>query len=172
MRPIIALDLAHSTGWASGAPDADPRFGTLQLPKTGDEIGRFLALFEDWLLDLITVESPALVVFEAPLLTRGNTTPTVARKLMGLANATEVACYRRDVRCEQANLATVKKAFAGHGRAEKHEMVAAARARGWDVRNDNEADACGLWFCAVKHHAPAIFRRRFTSDLFNAGAPA
>lgn len=171
-RPILALDLATTTGWACGAPEADPRFGTLRLPSTGDEIGRFLAIFEDWLLDFLTVETPALVVFEAPILTRGNTSPVVARKLMGLANATETVCYRRETRCEQANLMTVKKAFAGHGRAEKHEMVAAARARGWEVRNDNEADATAVWFCAVKHHAPTIFRRRFTNDLFNAGAPA
>jgi crossover junction endodeoxyribonuclease RuvC len=160
-RPILTLDLATHLGWACGSPADEPRFGSHRLPSTGDEIGRFLVAFEDWLCDMITVESPVIVVFEAPILTRGNTSPIVARKLMGLANATETICYRRETMCRQANLSTIKKGFAGHGRAEKADMIAAARRWGWDVKNDNEADALGVWFETVKHHAPDVFKRRF-----------
>lgn len=169
-RSVIAFDLATATGWACGAPDAEPRFGTKMLPKTGDEIGRFLVAFEDWLNDMITVEDPALVVFEAPILRRGGGNPIVARKLMGLANCVETICYRRDVSCRQAHLATVKKSFTGSGRAEKAEMIAAARRWGWDVRNDNEADALGLWTLAVRFRDPETYKRRFGMGPLQAAA--
>lgn len=169
-RLILALDLATATGWACGAPGDNPRFGTKRMPQTGDEIGRFLVHFEDWLNDFLTVESPRLVVFEAPILRRGPSNPVVARKLMGLANCTETICYRRDIICRQAHLATVKKSFAGSGRADKAEMILAARRWGWDVENDNEADALGLWVEAVKHVAPQVHRRRFGMGALQAAA--
>jgi crossover junction endodeoxyribonuclease RuvC len=169
---IIALDLATATGWAVGMPEAEPRFGTFTLPSTGDDIGRFLVKFEDWLNDMITVEGPGLVVFEAPILRRGGGNPVVARKLMGLANCVETICYRRDVRCRQAHLATVKKSFAGSGRAEKSDMIAMARRWGWAVRNDNEADALGLWQLAVRMAAPEVHKRRFGMGPLQASAGA
>lgn len=169
---ILSLDLATSTGWACGKPDDEPRFGTFKLPSTGEDIGRFLVKFEDWLNDMITVEAPGLVVFEAPILRRGGGNPVVARKLMGLANSVETICYRRDVRCRQAHLATVKKSFTGSGRAEKADMIAMARRWGWGVRNDNEADALGLWVLAVRNAAPEIHKRRFGMGPLQAAAGA
>ena len=75
---ILALDLATKSGWACGSPDGEPRYGTKVLPSTGEDIGRFAAAYNEWLLDMITLESPALIVFEAPILA-GQTTLTTAR---------------------------------------------------------------------------------------------
>lgn len=153
MRSILALDLATQLGFAVGMPGSEPRYGTKVLPSTGEDIGRFGHAYDEWLSDMITLENPGLVVFEAPILA-GQTTITTARKLGGLAWHTEFVCHRREVRCAEHHLQSVKKFFAGNGRASKEDMIAAARRQGWDPKTDDAADALGLWSCAVHQVAP------------------
>ncbi len=144
---ILALDLATRTGFAVGEASGEPRFGTKVIGRPGESIGKFANLFDEWLSDMITLEAPELIVFEAPILP-ARTTPDTARKLMGLAFLTELICYRRDVRCREANIMTVKKFFTGRGRASKAEMIEAAASHGWICKDDNEADALGVWALA------------------------
>jgi len=155
---ILALDLATRLGWAGGSPDGEPSYGTKVLPATGEDIGRFAQAYNEWLLDMITLESPALIVFEAPILA-GKTTPATARKLMGLAWHTEFCCRLRDIRCAEHHLQSVKKFFAGHGNADKAAMIAAAQRQGWSPRDDNAADALGLWAATVHERAPRYAER-------------
>ncbi|SFM91344.1 hypothetical protein [Methylobacterium pseudosasicola] len=154
---ILALDLATRLGWACGSPDGEPTYGSKLLPSTGPEIGRFGDAYDEWLLDMITLENPALVVFEAPFVS-GTGNANTARKLMGLCWQTELACYRRQIRCMEHGNTSVKKLFAGSGRAEKHEMIAAAQRHGWNPKDDHAADALGLWACAVHEKAPKYSR--------------
>jgi Holliday junction resolvasome RuvABC endonuclease subunit len=167
MKKIAFLDLATNIGWASGPPDGDPLFGTKTLPSTGNDIGRFARAFDEWLNDFITVEQPALLAFEAPILTSGKTHFATARKLTGLAWHTEFVCGRREVHYFEANLSSMKKDFAGHGRADKDDMIAVARRYGWNVRTEHEADACGGWAFTVKQKAPA-FAARFAAGPMGA----
>lgn len=154
MRSLAFLDLATNIGFAVGPPSGDPRFGTKTLPSTGNDIGRFARAFHEWLNDFITVEQPALVAFEAPILHAGKTSIATARKLTGLAWHTEFVCGERQVAYFEANLATIKKRFAGNGRAEKEDMIAVAKRYGWDVKTEHEADACGGWAFTVECKAP------------------
>lgn len=167
---ILALDLATKTGWCVGEHDAEPNFGTYALPKTDDDIGRFLVAFEDWLVGMMALEDPELVVFEAPIFLGGrNSNIMTARKLMGLANQTEVVCYRRGVTCREGHLQKVKKFFAGHGRAEKADMIAAARRFGFAVTDDNQADSVGLW-CFTVHSRFLDQRHRWSLGQMGARA--
>lgn len=150
---ILALDLATKVGFAVGAPDAEPVYGTKVLPSTGEDIGRFARACDEWLLDMLTLESPKLVVFEAPIIA-GTTAAATARKLMGLAWHTEYVCHLRQVQVWEHHLQSVKKFFAGSGRADKRDMIAAAERQGWHPKDDNAADALGLWACAVHAKAP------------------
>lgn len=169
MMKIGALDLSTHTGWAFGWSDGEPSFGTLDLPKTGDDIGRFIASYDEWLRAMLAVECPDVVVFEAPLLTRGKTTIATARKLIGLATHTELVCWQLRTRCSESNIGSIKLFFAGSGRAEKDDMKAVARRYGWNVKDDNQADALGLWASAVHHYAPA-HATRFRMGLMGARA--
>lgn len=155
---ILALDLATKVGWACGRPGEEPGYGTKVLPSTGEDIGRFAEAFNEWLLDMITLEDPGLVVFEAPILA-GTTQAATARKLMGLAWHTEFVCRLRDVRCAEHHLQSVKKFFAGNGRADKAAMIAAAQRQGWSPKDDNASDALGLWACAVHQKCPQHAQR-------------
>lgn len=142
---VLALDLATATGYAWGEHNAVPRYGLLKLPS-GSAVGKFVSTFADWFDGFVGVEKPEWCVFEAPLMMHGPTANLDAtRKLMGLAAQVEVVCYRRDVPCREANVSTVKKFWAGDGRAKKPEMVGAARARGFDVSDHNVADALAVW---------------------------
>ncbi|GLK86661.1 hypothetical protein [Ancylobacter defluvii] len=150
---VLALDLSTNTGWAAGDPAGTPRFGTHTLPSTGDDVGRYLAKHREWLTAFIQVERPQFVVYEAPILP-AQTTKATAIKLMSLAGLTELICRDLEVRCFEAHLQSIKKFLAGSGRATKPDMIAAARRYGFDVRNDNEADAIGIWGHAVMHRFP------------------
>ena len=155
MRSLAFLDLATNVGVAVGQPSSDPRFWTHTLPSTGDDIGRFARAYDEWLHDFITVEQPALVAFEAPILSAGKTSISTARKLTGLAWHTEFVCGARQVAYFEANLMTIKKRVAGSGKAQKDDMIAVARRYGWQVRTEHEADACAGWAFTVECKAPA-----------------
>lgn len=166
MRSILALDLSTATGWAAGRPDGSPRFGTQRFPG-GEDLGRSLQAFEDWLVGMIAVEQPAVVVFEAPILNGGKTSLATARLLYCLAGLTELVCRKAQVQCREANLMTVKKFWAGSGRADKPAMIAAAKRYGFDVRNPDEADAVAVWAHAVHTLAPK-HAARFSLGLMGA----
>ena len=169
---LLALDLSTHTGWAVGEHVDQPRFGTFHLPKTGDDIGTFVAAFDDWLCSMIAVEGLDELVFEAPLMIGGanaKTNITTVRKLMALASHTEFVCHRQGVMCREANLATVKKFFAGSGRAQKPDMIRSAQRYGFAVKDDNQADALGAW-CLRVHNKYADQRHRWAPGQLGAAA--
>jgi Holliday junction resolvasome RuvABC endonuclease subunit len=47
---------------------------------------------------------------------------------------------------------TIKKHATGKGNAGKHDVIAAMRAMGHPVADDNEADALALLHWAIVHH--------------------
>ena len=161
---VLALDLSTHTGWAIGRLGGNAlEFGTMHLPKTGDDLGRFLFEFEVWLRDLIQDRHPDKVFFEAPIMSQRTMT---ARKLMSLAGVTEKVCFELRVPYEEAVLSSVKLFFAGHGKAEKKHMIdAARRMHGWPVEDDNQADACGIWLYGCACINPEL--RRLAAPKLN-----
>lgn len=174
---ILALDLATSTGWCSGAGDQTPAFGAVKMPDTGEEVGPFLDFWERWLTKKIDAvleeagldprerpESPVYLIFEAPLLPKAKldrqghlvqapTSVATTRKLQGLAGVTEMVGFRRGLEVREVFLQTVKKELAGKGRADKADMMRAAKRCGLEVRTTDEADAFGVWLVGVRHYA-------------------
>jgi len=122
-----------------------------------------------------------LVIFEAPVLpppqveqVRGKwkakqqTNIYTTRKLQGLAALAELLPYQLKelgwpIECREVPLQTVKKELGGSGRAEKADMIFAARRAGIDIsagpEGEDEADAFGVWLVGLKHHAPQHFPR-------------
>lgn len=146
---MLALDLAGLLGWAANPFDSVPRFGSHQLPKTGDDVGRYIAAFDDWLQAMLDFEDPSGVIYEAPSIFM-KTTPVTIEKLVGLATHTQLVCHRRGIRRWSANPSQVKKHFTGRGNAKKPDMVSTARRCGFKVRDDNEADAIAVWWWSVE----------------------
>jgi len=170
---LVALDLATNVGACWGAPDRLPTLLHHRLPSTGDDVGAFLAAFEDWFVELLDAARPDEVCFEAPVLPRakfnrqtkkveGGVSLITTRKLQGLAGEVERICFRRQLVCTEAQPAEVKKALTGKGNATKGEMVRACRAFGLSpftyVRDgeeaSDEADGFGVWLARMRIRCP------------------
>lgn len=105
-----------------------------------------------------------IVVFEAPLLPKAKfdkeknrliqapTNIATTRKLQGLAGVLEMVCIQRNVVCEEVYLQTVKAALGG-GRAEKPDMMHVAQKCGLAPKKHDEADAFGVFICAMRAYA-------------------
>jgi len=152
-RPILGFDLATCTGFCHGEADECPTLGHFRLPSTGADVGAFLEAAEDRLTGLITAVVPGVVCFESPILP-STTALATTRKLHGLAGMLELVCRRLNVECAEVQPTTVKKVLTGRGNAKKPEMIAAARALGFDPKVEDEADALGVWMTVVRMRHP------------------
>lgn len=155
---IMALDLGGVVGWACAIPGGEPTHGSHRLPgERGD--AAYFDHFGSWLADMLTINSPRLLVYEAPILTGAKTHFQTAFRLMGLAAITLMIGHRREIRCvESANNASVKKRVLGNGRADKIVMLDEMRRRGWEPRDEHAADALGVLLYAESKHCPKIQR--------------
>lgn len=158
MKPILALDIATKTGWAVGAPDGDPQHGVIKLPYPGENIGRPMKFFMDWLGDFISVNGVGHVVFEAPFSQKKKVID--ARKLICLAGVVELVCEIKGITCGEIDIQTNKSFFTGKRYAKKHEMIAMCRLYGWHPEDDNDADALALWCYSVNIRHPQCFADR------------
>lgn len=167
---ILALDLAKNTGvafWREGMQI--PRTFVKSMRMTGEDVGRAVDDFSEWLSSYLSLEKPRYVVFEAPWVGE-KTHQNVARKLMGLAILTELECYRlhrSGSHCTylEVNNQDVRTHFLGEGaRSQKFRLpgeemrdalkrmtILRCEARDWNVDTDDEADALALLDYAAHH---------------------
>lgn len=148
---ILTLDIATVTGWAFiGQGMIRPEAGTFRAapPKAPkDQLGVFMAGYKSNLIFVITLHKPHQIVFEAPFLGVG-ISPLTARKLYGLQAITELIAHELDIPIRQATVGEIRKHFLGsgkHKRAEaKQRVMQECLNRGWDPKNQDEADAMAL----------------------------
>lgn len=167
MVNVLCLDLATVTGWAVADSATYPRLIPLQAnidkppkPQSGvvtfrggadkESLGQFFWAFNEWLIAMCENFGVDCLVFEQPFV-GPRTNQTTARKLFGMAGAVETIAHARDATCFQANISRVRKHFIGFtaGRASvKAATIQACQNRGWQVADDNEADALATldWF--------------------------
>jgi Holliday junction resolvasome RuvABC endonuclease subunit len=69
----------------------------------------------------------------------------------------------------EAHLQQVKKAIGGHGRAAKTDMIAAVRRYGYDVTEENEADAIAVRLYSIMTRHKHLMRD-FNLDIGALGA--
>ena len=141
IAPILAIDPASKSGWAL-FDGTFHRHGSFVV--TGERPARFLA-FECAVADLIADIRPRLIVFESQDNLRG---AHVRRLLGGFAAIIELVAERTGTASLSYTPSAIKKAVAGKGTADKQAVIAAVKARGFYPRDDNEADALALLFCA------------------------
>lgn len=147
-QPILALDLATTTGWCHGLPGAEtPRIGVIRLrpPAAAGRAyyGHIGAGMEEWLCDLIPVINPRLIVYEAPLLRHKGA--AAARIALGLAMIVETVAYQHDVRIMENHAGNTRKLVMGKGNPTKEQIIDWCSARGWDTPTHDAADAALLW---------------------------
>ena len=117
-------------------------FGTWDLsPKPGDLPG---LRYRKLLLRLrgLHISAPLDRVIYEHVRFSSNTTADVIWS--GFLAVMQVWCDNERIRYQGVPVSTLKKFATGDGRAKKEAMIAAAKARGWNVGDDNQADAVWL----------------------------
>lgn len=136
---ILALDPATKCGWAHSGGGS----GTWDLSIRRDESGGMRLIRLEG--KLVTIHNSAgidMVVYEAAR----NAGPKMQGALVVQAEMQGVIklwCDSRDIPYRGFSPSEIKKHATGKGNANKAAMVAAAIAKGWNPKDDNEADA--LW---------------------------
>ncbi len=160
----LFLDLATVTsGYAAGSLRGVEGYGIFELPKTFDNIGQLMHLGRMRIEALVNRFQPAEIAFESPFINRRIDTIMKVRKLAGLANVAEEVAFDHGVPCQEATTDDICRHFLGRGyprRTEPKKMATKVKCRefGWDIHDDNDADAlAGLsYMLACKHPRKAL----------------
>lgn len=152
---VLALDCATLTGWAVGmrrndcvecfesgvknlTPDGKPAF-------PGARFRRLWNLMTDTKIKHPTLK---LIAFELPI---GESTSQIQKAYShGYIAVIQMFCAGQQLGYRGVHVGTLKKFMTGKGNAEKSEMIAAVKARGFEPRDDNEADAIAIMLWAIQ----------------------
>ena len=170
---VAALDLATKTGVAVGPCGGRPELWTLDLKSKGEAKFHASRLMQIQALThkLIAEHGVSAIVIEKPFVAAHNNWETTLLTIGLTANVLSWAA-RKGVPVDIIPSQTVAKHFIGSGKMKRDEKKAAilaeCRARGWDPKDDNQADAAALWdlACTRLSHAHAAAN----GPLFRAAA--
>lgn len=164
MLPILGMDLGLTSGWAFASSRYVPAVVGGPKPVSGfidfrrhrhhaeDHGGVYRAL-RQFVLDRIAVFQPRILVFEAPLeMHKG---AAAARLAFGMAAVVEEAGTSAGLHVVEFHVSAIKIHATGKGNVKKDVMLAAAKALGWSITENNEVDACWLVDLAVAKQARA-----------------
>lgn len=146
---ILALDLGTTTGWACQAADGQIAHGWASFkPQRYEGGGMRYLRFKRWLSELKgTVGEIGLIYFEE---VRRHNSTDAAHVYGGLMATLTAWCEHHNIPYQGVPVATIKKHATGRGNAKKDDILAAVRAKGHPVTDDNEADAIALLHWAIE----------------------
>ena len=146
---MLALDLGTTTGWALRAHDGLITSGTVSFrPSRYDGGGMRYLRFINWLTELDQLSGPIAAIWYEEVRRHAGT--DAAHVYGGLMATLTAWAELRGVPYQGAPVGTVKKHATGSGNAGKPAMIAAARARGFNPSDDNEADAIAILLWAIE----------------------
>ncbi len=138
---ILCLDLGTKTGFAMRA-DGVTSCGTESFaPKRGDGEGLRYLKFSRWLNRMANGRAIGAVYFED---VRRHVGTDAAHCYGGLRAILTAWCESNNIPYTGYGVGTIKKHFTGNGSAKKDMMITEARRRGFDVPDDNAADAVAI----------------------------
>lgn len=168
MPNVLGLDLGRRVGFALAGPsylsgwrprsrlegprasNAGLTYGEWRLGDTASHGARFGRLWGH-LTDLHAVSPLDLVAWEGT--SAHFQSQDAALSIIGLTAVVLAWCSVNGVQEHKCQNNSVKKHAAGHGRAEKEDVEAAARRLGWEPQSNNVADALFvLDLCLTEWH--------------------
>jgi Holliday junction resolvasome RuvABC endonuclease subunit len=154
-RRYLALDqAARRIGYAIGSADmVEPVLGCFEPQSAGARHGVLMGSVRDWLDKTIKLYRIKKVCFETPFAGVNAQVFAVVNKMIGVV---ELVCDDHEIPCVEVTAQEWRKEFFGVTRAPKAipksqrrawlkgQAIHACRDRGWDVENDDQADAAGI----------------------------
>ena len=146
---ILALDLGTHTGWALHHPDGTITSGTEHFkPQRFEGGGMRYLRFKRWLTEVKHCAGGIDAVFMEEV--RRHAGVDAAHAYGGFLATLTAWCEHHQIPYQGVPVGTIKKHATGKGNAGKDDMIAAAKARGHDPADDNEADALALLHWAIE----------------------
>ena len=144
----LAIDLGTTTGWALRALDGQIAHGFVSFrPQRFEGGGMRYLRFKGWLTEIkaLAIEIHAVYFEEV----RRHAGVDAAHVYGGLMATLTTWCEHHNVPYQGVPVGTIKKHATGKGNASKDEVIAAMRALGHPVTDDNEADALAILHWAI-----------------------
>ena len=134
---ILALDLATRTGWACNVNGRHS--GVIQFNlKRGESPGMRFLRCRSWLTEMLELLGEIDVIVYEQTHHRGGAATSV---WVGLVTVVLEFAAEHGIETLPIHSGALKKWSTGSGRANKSQMIKAARERGWSPADDNQADA-------------------------------
>mgnify|MGYP000848415379 FL=1 len=138
---ILALDIATKTGWRTKTSS-----GVWDLkPNRGESEGMRVVRFKSKVKELILLENINLVAYERPA-GMHKSSIMVASEMVGVLKD---LCIEMNVELSCYSASEIKKFATGKGNASKQLMIDDAIKKGFNPKDDNEADAIHLYNLVV-----------------------
>jgi len=135
---ILALDMATFTGWAL-LKNGKTTFGSEKFSDpTWDGNGARYLKYEAWLNKFPEVE---LVVYEAVM---AHSAVYAAHMYGAYLSEVQKFSQKRGIPYIGLHVTTIKEHWTGKGKAKKDLMMKEAWKRGYNVKDDNQADALAI----------------------------
>jgi len=144
----LALDLGTTTGWALRPRDGNMAHGFVSFKTQRFEGGgmRFLR-FKNWLSEIKSITGDIQAVYFEEV--RRHVGVDAAHVYGGLMATLTTWCEHHRIPYQGVPVGTIKKHATGKGNAGKSDVIAAMRALGHPVTDDNEADALAILHWAI-----------------------
>ncbi len=143
-KALLALDLGTTLGWALALPDGTRTSGVQGFqPRRFEGGGMRYVRFRGWLSEIHQNTRPMIgtIRFEEVMRHAGT---TAAHVYGGFLSHLQAWCDVESVPYAGVPVGAIKKFATGKGNAKKDAMIEAARRRGFDPADDNEADAIAI----------------------------
>jgi len=156
---ILALDLANHTGWAVRRRDGKILHGVETFtPRASWTPGQRWQRFRSWLAETIVAHNINVLAYEVviqggSLKDGGHKSGRAGDVYGGFKAVMEMVADSHRLEIHPVHVATVKKTWTGNHMAKKPDMVLQAKARGFRVEDDNEADALAILHWAMAKEA-------------------
>lgn len=144
---VLTLDLSiNKPGYAIADTDLNQviTFGHLSN-KSSETVYSRIDKNLQFFLALILKHQIQAVWLELPAYSRRQKSHDMLTSQQGIF---KFALYKRNIPVYGISISDIKKHVTGKGTATKEEMVEAIRAKGYQVLNDDEADAIGIYLTA------------------------
>jgi Holliday junction resolvasome RuvABC endonuclease subunit len=148
--PLLAIDLATKSGFALLLADGTITSGVVSF-KVGAREGDGMRYVKFWRwLEAMRQAHPDLhaIAYEA-VLRHGANQVYAAHCFGGLLATLQAFGELHGIPYRGISVSTIKRQFAGSGRAQKCDVIEQCRAMGFDPADDNEADALALLHVAT-----------------------
>lgn len=134
---ILSLDIATNTGWKTKTASGTWNF----KPNRGESEGMRVVRFKARVREIISLEAITIVSYERPA-GMHKSSIMVASEMVGVLKD---LCIEMKVELSCYSAPEIKKFATGKGNANKEAMIQAAFDKGYNPKDDNEADAIHLY---------------------------